>query len=241
MTAANSSRRCLECGAVPREGDSKFCSYCGAELPVADVPAPETPAETTARRFERLQEHPDARRALASRPSGRAAVAKSSGNVAGALLALGAIGAFLIFFMSLSGASHSHTSIAFDGFGGEAGFHDLAPAGPVGGGFSAMFTLVPLVMLAIVIFAVVRAVGRSAEVARAPVRSRLALVVDEHREDRGHGERRRSVHVATFEDERGSRSSFEVSTAVARSLAPGDMGVLHSKGPAIVRFERVDV
>ena len=38
-----------------------------------------------------------------------------------------------------------------------------------------MFTLVPLMMLAMVIFAVVRAVGRSAEVARAPVRSRPAL------------------------------------------------------------------
>lgn len=238
MNVAATSRRCLECGAIPRESDSKFCSYCGAELPVVDVPAPETPAETTARRFERLQEHPDARRALASRPLGRAAVAKSSGNVAGALLGLGVIGAFVIFFMSSSGASSSHARTAFDG---GTVFHDLGPAGPVGGGFRAMFTLVPLMMLAMVIFAVVRAVGSSAEVARAPVRSRLALVVDEHREDRGHGEHRRSVHVATFEDERGTRSSFEVSTAVARSLAPGDMGVLHSKGPAIVRFDRVDV
>ena len=238
MNVAATSRRCLECGAIPRESDSKFCSYCGAELPVVDVPAPETPAETTARRFERLQEHPDARRALASRPLGRAAVAKSSGNVAGALLGLGVIGAFVIFFMSSSGASSSHARTVFDG---GTVFHDLGPAGPVGGGFRAMFTLVPLMMLAMVIFAVVRAVGSSAEVARAPVRSRLALVVDEHREDRGHGEHRRSVHVATFEDERGTRSSFEVSTAVARSLAPGDMGVLHSKGPAIVRFDRVDV
>lgn len=241
MNVAATSRRCLECGAIPRESDSKFCSYCGAELPVLDAPAPETPAETTVRRFERLREHPDARRALASRPSGRGAVAKSGGNVAGALLGLGAIGAFVIFFMSSSGASRSHTTTVLDGFGGGTVFHDLGPAGPVGGGFSVMFTLVPLMMLAMVIFAVVRAVGRSAEVARAPVRSRLALVVDEHREDRGHGEHRRSVHVATFEDERGARSSFEVSTAVARSLAPGDMGVLHSKGPAIVRFERVDV
>ena len=238
MNVAATSRRCLECGAIPRESDSKFCSYCGAELPVVDVPAPETPAETTARRFERLQEQPDARRALASRPSGRAAVAKSSGNVAGALLGLGVIGAFVIFFMSSSGASSSHARTVFDG---GTVFHDLGPAGPVGGGFRAMFTLVPLMMLAMVIFAVVRAVGSSAEVARAPVRSRLALVADEHREDRGHGEHRRSVHVATFEDERGTRSSFEVSTAVARSLAPGDMGVLHSKGPAIVRFDRVDV
>ena len=233
MNVAATSRRCLECGAIPRESDSKFCSYCGAELPVLDAPAPETPAETTARRFERLQEHPDARRALASRPSGRGAVAKSGGNVAGALLGLGAIGAFVIFFFT--GASRSHMLL------GRGDGLPLSPAGPVGGGFSVMFTLVPLMMLAMVIFAVVRAVGRSAEVARAPVRSRPALVVDEHREDRGHGEHRRSVHVATFEDERGARSSFEVSTAVARSLAPGDMGVLHSKGPAIVRFDRVDV
>ena len=74
MNVATTSRRCLECGAIPRESDSKFCSYCGAELPTPDRPAPETPAETTARRFEQLQEHPDARRALASKPSGRGAI-----------------------------------------------------------------------------------------------------------------------------------------------------------------------
>lgn len=233
MTAANSSRRCLECGAVPREGDSKFCSYCGAELPVADVPAPETPAETTARRFERLREHPDARRALASRPSGRAAVAKSGGSAAGTLLALGAVGLFVIFFMRVSSSMTSTvvTPVSFRN-GPSSGFES---------GFQMMFTLVPLVMLGGVIYQAVRVFGSSAKVARSPVSSQLALVVDEHREDRGRRERRRSVHVATFEDERGARSSFEVPTAVARSLAPGDMGVLHSKGPAIVRFDRVDV
>ncbi len=233
MDVATTSRRCLECGAIPRESDSKFCSYCGAELPALDRPAPETPAETTARRFEQLQEHPDARRALASKPSGRGVMAKSGGSAAGTLLVLGAVGLFAIFFMRASSSMMSTvaTPVSFSS----------GPGSGVDGGFRMMFTLVPLVALGAVIYQAVRVFGSSAKVARSPVRSQLALVVDEHREDRGHRERRRTVHVATFEDERGARSSFEVPTAVARSLAPGDMGVLHSKGPAIVRFDRVDV
>ncbi len=233
MNVATTSRRCLECGAIPRESDSKFCSYCGAELPTLDRPTPETPVETIARRFEQLQEHPDARRALASKPSGRGAMAKSGGSAAGTLLVLGVVGLFVMFFMR---ASSSVTSTVVT----PVSFRN-SPSSGFESGFQMMFTLVPLVILGGVIYQAVRVFGSSAKVARSPVRSQLALVVDEHREDRGRRERRRSVHVATFEDERGARSSFEVSTAVARSLAPGDMGVLHSKGPAIVRFDRVDV
>lgn len=238
MSSSSTSRRCVECGAISRDSASKYCSYCGAELPVVERPRPETPAETNARRFELLREHPDARRSLASRPSGRRAVAKSGGNAAATLVVTGAMVLFAMVFMRMSCAARSHIAPSMRGF---EGFPGAGGGEIVTNSISIAHTLIPLAIVAVAIFAAIRVLGSSAEVARSPVRSRLALVVDEHREDRGHGEHRRSVHVATFEDERGGRFSHEVSSGVARSIATGDMGVLHTKGPAIVRFDRVDV
>ena len=232
MNVAITSRRCLECGAIPRESDSKFCSYCGAELPTLDRPAPETPAETTARRFEQLQEHPDARRALASKPSGRGVMAKRGGSAAGNLLALGAVGLFVIFWMR---ASSSMMSTVVSPVSFRSG-----PGSGFEGGVRMIFTLVPLVILGGVIYQAVRVFGSSAKVAQSPVRSQLALVVDEHLEDRGRGEHRRSVHVATRRRERRALELRGLQGHRAQSR-PGRHGCAASKGPAIVRFDRVDV
>lgn len=227
------SRRCTECGAIPRQLDSKFCAYCGAVLPAVTAPAPATPAETRARRFERLRQHPDARRSMALPPSGGDVAARSQASAVPVIVGTVAIAFFGLFVMGGGCSPGPSASFEINGVQFDHTFdRGPDPMGP-------FRVIVPLVVVGFVITRAAGVLGSSARVASASVRSRHALVVDEHQEERG--PQRRRTHMATFEDERGRRSSFELTVSQARELAPGDMGVLHSRGPKLVRFDRVDV
>ena len=78
-------------------------------------------------------------------------------------------------------------------------------------------------------------------VAMAPMQSRLGHVIDKTSKAVVRDDRRDSIHYVTFEDEQGKRESFRVPGQLVTKLLLGDMGVVHSKGEALVHFDRVDV
>lgn len=236
------SRRCEDCGALPRAEADRYCAYCGAALPVpATPPPPPTPRETTARRFALLEQHRDTQRFLADPPSGTDVAARTGGGVLATLVIAGCIVAFALAFMNFSASTRPHIVPAIEGLRGFDGFPG-APAPRTTFRFIGVaHTVIPLLVVAGAVFMAIKTFREGTRVASSPVRSSMALVVDEHREQRGARDHGRTVHVATFEDPRGRRSSYVVPAAAARELARGDMGVLHARGPAFIEFDRVDV
>jgi len=230
--------RCDECGAAARTTEDRFCAFCGAAYVVPASPRDDEHAHLE-RRFELLENHPEAKAALRARVSGAQTVARHG---AGAL--------FMVFFAVVAGAvavfmigGANQVQQGFEsspGFPGGSGF----PGGPPPGAsstFFSLFKIIPLLVVGIGVVFAIKALMKTARVATAPTRAGLGHVLDEHTETRGSNDHVRTVHVVTLESPSGRRESYEIPRTLARSLTRGDMGVAHTKGGELVRFTRIDV
>jgi len=84
--------KCSQCGAVPKEGGTRFCGFCGSMLPV-QTPANALPVAAP-ERFDAVQSHPDLPALLELTPEDPGAPSLVPG---GCLLVMaGAIGVFIL-------------------------------------------------------------------------------------------------------------------------------------------------
>lgn len=112
-------------------------------------------------------------------------------------------------------------------------FAVVASQGPRG------FVILPLVFVAVTLFAFVRLLRRTSVYASDPGRAIPALVVDERIDVRG-GKHTSTQCYATIETEDGERGELETSDEVAGRIAPGDSGVAYVRGGVLVHFARVE-
>ncbi len=103
--------------------------------------------------------------------------------------------------------------------------------------------LLPVAMIVIGAYALLRHVAKTSAASRAPLERRAALVVDERTKITGGGEHTsaRTHYFATLQFTDGSRREFDVFDGLAGRITPGDVGVAYSKGEYLIEFGRVSV
>lgn len=101
----------------------------------------------------------------------------------------------------------------------------------------------PLAIVAIGGFALLKQLTRTASARNAPLEKRPAIVVDERTSVSGGGESRslRTLYYATLQFQDGTRREFDVFAGVAGKITRGDMGIAYLKGDYLVQFGRVAV
>ena len=98
----------------------------------------------------------------------------------------------------------------------------------------------PLAIVVIGGFALVRQIITSARISRAPVERLKVLVIDERTKINGGGEHQ-TICLATLEFPDGTRREFEAFDDVAGKITAGDIGVAFVKANYLVDFGRVPV
>lgn len=101
----------------------------------------------------------------------------------------------------------------------------------------------PLAVVAIGGFALLKQLTRTEGARNAPLERRPAIVVDERTNVSGGGESRslRTLYYATLEFPDGTRREYDVFANVAGKITRGDMGIAYVKGDYLVQFARVAV
>jgi len=109
------------------------------------------------------------------------------------------------------------------------------------GFFSDGFTLVPVLMVAIMLTVVIAAVIKLGSHASAPLLRRIGHVADERVEVSGasNSGSARTSYYATLDFADGSRSEYQVAHGLAGKLARGDVGMAYMKGDWLLDFERL--
>lgn len=121
-------QRCSNCGAPPRRGAARFCTYCGAAFPAGQAPPP-TALEGRARALALIQEQTEFAEAMRRTPS----VAM---HVAGGGCGIAFVGVWIamVFVFFVAGSSMTHGSPVALPF-------KLIPLFMLGGGAFLLFTL----------------------------------------------------------------------------------------------------
>ena len=102
--------------------------------------------------------------------------------------------------------------------------------------------VVPVTLVLLGAFVIVRDVARNLRASREPELRGLALVADEHtRFSGGAGDRSVTTrHAVTLQFRDGSRREVALAEELPGTLATGDIGVASLQGDLLVRFQRVE-
>lgn len=207
-----SARKCPQCGAHPTEESSRFCSFCGAELPILKGSIGPSPAETARARFQALEADPTFRELMTPRePSQRAD--RTREEAAKPDIRWKAIGVALFSFTVILVAVQTRSPwvmaamlpvlfAAWSAPGRGARHHR----------FDGPTTLVP------------------------------ALVVDDRVKVSGSAQTRTETHYfATLQTRDGHREEYSIDEWLAGRLAEGDIGVAVFRRRTLIDFDRIDV
>lgn len=214
-------RQCTSCGAHATEEHAIYCGFCGAELPLPEVPDPVDQAA----RFAALEVHPDAATIRARQPVRDRARTLTFEGLDGCIIGL---------FLPVLAAP-----VALGLFQLVAEPDRPGRVGP--GHFIALLGVPALIVLAIVAFRVMPTIDAGTEPS-AGDGWRAVRVLGVSTEEVGTGKYRTLVHHLTFADSAGAR--FRVDTPSRRvrdRLVPGDLGLAWIEGDTLVDYERVDV
>lgn len=106
-----------------------------------------------------------------------------------------------------------------------------------GQAFKLMFAVIPGLIVLFGIYALFRAY----QLAKAPWRRRIAVVVDERTEVTTQNDRARTQHFCTLQWEDGDRTEMKTKSKVAGIATRGDIGIVYTKLDQLIDFRRVDV
>ena len=212
--ASAEARKCPNCGAAVARIDSRFCEFCGHELPrptARPTVSPPSPYGDLEARFAALQQHADLQRLMMMAP-------RMAGIGCGMVFTIG-------FFILFVGASLFMFTVI--GATGAPGFLRLVP----------LFFSVAGVAAAI---AILRKMGNFS---RAPLQREPALVAGERTEVSGGGRDSSSStdYFITLEFPGGRRREYTTQGKVVGKVSEGDLGVAFLKGDFLLDFERLRV
>jgi len=220
--------KCEHCGARAMRSESKFCEFCGSELPQRIVPQPEREAAhepSKAERFASLASHADAS-ALEGADTPKLGNRSIVPNlIFGGFLVLMAIFVSSAFGSSFGPSFGSRSSSSFPGQN------------------SGGVPLIPMLMFGMVLLLLFGGLVKNLRFNKQPVRKFSALVVDERVKVSGGGKNSsaRTHYFVTLEFEDGRRREYRANEHAASRAAPGDMGIAFFKGSDLVQFGRVPV
>lgn len=209
---SNSIRKCVQCGALPKNVAGQYCEYCGTELPKLPQSAGQsaTPEQSLQVRFQLLQQHAMLSELMRHTPS----VTGMGMGMAGVVVFGGIFTAAALFMATMTGAV----------FGPVALFPLLFVAVGIGIMFkgvtgAARLTRSPLQRELVTI------VDERTDVSGGGSRHSRAS----------------TTYFATVQDATGRRTEYTVAAPVAGKIAPGDMGVVYLKADYMIDFQRVPV
>ena len=197
---------CSNCGAPRKREGARFCAYCGARFP-GDSETARAPRPERAEVLEALRDTPEFARALTHVP-----------RVRGGLVGAGCLTLFLLVWL-----------------GGVAAFAFGASTFTSGLDIGAPFLIVPLLMFAGGLYALIAHLRRTHRLATgalerepAAVGAKRTRVVNDS-----------STELFTLEFEDGEREERAIPPRLAPTVAVGDVGVAFSKGGILVDFGRI--
>ena len=200
------ARKCANCAAPVTLGSSRFCSFCGAELPALEThdSASYNPNVNLARRFASLEKHPDLERFLNYRPNTSGASNQMYGQAIGGLLFAG-VSVFITVMFATVGGPIAIFPLLFVVFGLTMAFGGLKR--------SSSFRAAPLQRF------------------RAAVIDERVKV-----SGGGKNSRASTTYYATLQTQEGQRTEFEVIEETASKVAAGDIGLAFVKGGILLDF-----
>lgn len=210
--ADREARKCDNCGALAARSASRFCEYCGTELPLQEDAGPspsESPLARAEARFVALDDHPETVRWMSHIPSFSQVTSQYYQSVLGIVLLL-VIGSVvtLVFF---------------------------ATCPPLG-----FIPLALLILMAITMSkqASKASAASGAEVERVPA---LVIDERTKITGGGQNNAARTLYFATLQFRDGSRRELDVFDELAGKITQGDAGIAFLKGDFLVDFGRVPV
>jgi len=111
------------------------------------------------------------------------------------------------------------------------------------GPFLPLFMLIPMAVVGLGIYLLVKTARSASAFKRAKLSSWPGHVVDERTKVSGGGDNRRAstTYFVTLQDSAGRRREFRARGPVAGEIGTGDMGVAYSKAEFLIDFMRVEV
>jgi hypothetical protein len=207
-------RECGNCGAVPSRSDSRFCEFCGTELPELQGDDPIRvevvgPLGDLKARFERLEAHSSYERLMQLTPG-------TAGPAVG--LYSGVIGAGCFTAVSFA------IMLAVAGFAGPLAF--------IPGGFIAIGLVLMVMQL-----------KKAAAYSAAALLREPSVILDERTRVSGGGNdsSASTSYFATLQFPDGSRNEYAVDGRTSGRVTKGDIGIAYLKSDVLVDFQRVDV
>ena len=208
------TRKCAECGAPVMEESSRFCSFCGAELPILKGTIGPSPADTARARFEALAADPTFREMMPPPdPAPSADGSYTRGEDAKPDIRWKAIGVALFSFAVILIAAQN-----------EAPWF--------------LIVLLPVLLLAW------SAPGKGVQHHRfdGPTTLVPALVVDDRSRISGSAQTQmRTEYFVTLQTKDGHREEYSVDEWLAGRMTVEDIGVAVFKRGSLIDFDRVAV
>lgn len=204
-------RKCPNCGALPARTASKFCEYCGTELPreeAAPAPAPTSPFGDLDARFAAIQNHAELDQYMAYEPPTRALGIHTGLSIAS------------LFVFAIAGLG---IAVVLFGICPPLGFLPLALV--IFGGYALSKQLS-------------RTSGsHSAPLERLPA----LVVDERTKVSGGQQSSAKTQYYATLQFPDGTRRELDAFGNVAGKITRGDMGIAYIKGEYLMAFGRLAV
>jgi len=215
-------RLCKQCGSAVTADASRFCGYCGSELPTLPDTRPAGPFGDVEARFAALERAGDPGAPEAGRRS-----ADLVRNAMGCRASVGAL--FIVAALVFLFIAHA----ILDSFPDESVF-DVPRE---------VFTILPLAIAAIGAALAWSGLARRRRFERTPQKRLPVLVLDERTGVRAAppGDHAHSTHFVILESKGGERREFSISSDMAARVTRGDMGYATVKEEFLLAFHRVDV